>query len=300
MNRYLVRTGSEIVVRVWKAARIFTPALVLVSSFAMAQPIGYVLEVEGAWTVHGHPKVLVPGEILSAGAMLENLRPSEIDRLVVADNRGVIIKRLRCEKRACNECGSSGECQDPIRPLPAAAARPGKFDEVLKAAISLLFGDQDRYSTIRVRSGELQDGVVLLKAGELYLGPVFVRQDAGRYYVALSRLEHSSATPTAMRSGPIYLEWTPGALAEVRVPSASPGLYELTLLERAPNGYRTTTSTAWILARSTDEFTEATAAFRQAMVAASTWGTDVLPETARAFGRAYLEQLSRTPMSSPR
>src|ERR1700676_2923766 len=98
-------------------------AALMAHSARAQEKVGYVLEVHGAWVLGDNSASLKPGDAVAGGTILRNgtAKPSDSDRIVVADLQGNVIKRIRCKSSACNECRDSGTCYDPIQPLPASS-----------------------------------------------------------------------------------------------------------------------------------------------------------------------------------
>ena len=83
------------------------------------QKVGYVLQMQGTWTLRGASQSLSLGQALPAMGFLMNPAPHDQDNIVIADLRGDVIKTVRCKGGVCRECREFGGCYDPIQPLQA-------------------------------------------------------------------------------------------------------------------------------------------------------------------------------------
>src|SRR5207244_1983672 len=148
-----------------------------------AQQVGYVLEMEGTWTLKGSSKPLSPGETVPAAGVIRNQSPSGDDHITIANLNGEIIKRIRCKSGSCYECRESGTCYDAVQSLPIAPPKAGMAAVTLDAVMKLILGEPDRYSVHRVRGKELPNGVAELRGDQLDLSSIFSKQGEGRYYL---------------------------------------------------------------------------------------------------------------------
>src|ERR1039457_6894740 len=92
-------------------ARFLTVVLALSCSCALAQQrVGYVLEMEGTWTLRASSQPLSMGQALPRAGLLVNSDPLDNDNIVVANLRGEVIKTIRCRSGVCGECRESSGC----------------------------------------------------------------------------------------------------------------------------------------------------------------------------------------------
>lgn len=249
-----------------------------------AQNVGYVLEKEGDWTLAGNPAPLKGGEAVPAGALPKIDKPKDGDTLVIADLNGDLLKRVRCAKGACHECRSLDICEDDLKPLPTTKPQPGLLAASFDAAMELLFGKADRYSVHRVRGEELADAVVTLDQDHADLAAVLYQLDNGKYNLRWRDLTHPTAKPQN-----VPIEAVRGRPTTATLTGFSPGLYELTLLEKG----QPSPNTAWVFLASPTDSVPAAAAFQQSVSRAAKWGPSVTPNASRAYLRASLDDLAR-------
>lgn len=111
-------------------------------SASAQQKIGFVLAMEGTWTLSGDTPELTLGQSLPAMGLLVNPTPRDGDNIVVADLRGEVIKTVRCKNGACRECRQLGGCYDPIQKLPAVADKTTTFGTTLARCLSFLLASR--------------------------------------------------------------------------------------------------------------------------------------------------------------
>ncbi|HVQ36350.1 MAG TPA: hypothetical protein VMS31_02380 [Pyrinomonadaceae bacterium] len=259
------------------------------------QQVGYVVDLEGNWSLNGRAG-LSRGQSLPGGGSISAISPTDYDHIVIANLKGAIIARKTCRNR--------GECNAPIR-LPAPPEQPGIIASAFGAAMNLIWGEPDRYSVHRTRSGELLDAVVQLTGDDqLDMGPVFSKSDAGKYYlrftrVAVGRQGGKALARTAQSSreirqaNPISFDWNPNHPVPVAVPNIRPGLYLLTILEQQNGAYSPSDLNSWILVSGPNTYGRSAASYQKAVEVTAGWGNAVTPEASRGFLRAHLDQLAK-------
>jgi hypothetical protein len=274
-------------------------ALLSLSRYAQAQQqVAYVFAIEGNWSLNGSRTALIRGKDLPGGGTITPLSASTYDFITIADLNGKIITSRHCSVR--------GDCDRPIK-LPPPPGRPGLVSSAFGAVMSLIWGEPDRYSVHRTRSGEIADAVVKLNGDQINLSPIFNKSDKGTYYLRLAPLSavdqrldrkaRSAPGPSRMKAiqaSLVTLEWDPNHPMPVSVPKLKPGLYELTMLELQNGRFSPTDLTSWILISSPNTYEKSVASYQKAVDMTTEWGNAVTPEEARSFLRAQLDQLART------
>lgn len=236
-------------------------------------PVGYVLEIRGAWYLNGNPaNVLRRWQKLPASSVIRVQSPNRFDMITIADMRGGIFARLYCPE----------SCADPLR-LPPNPERPSLRGRFLQAAMEWLWGSPDRYVAARGRSGEMSEGVTKLVDGSIDLNPLLHLQ--GEYYLRWRLLVPNQKAELAPWSETIELNRT------VTSSEFKPGLYEFNVLRRIEKKFEATSS-AWVLVTSPAHYEKTKKSHEEAVSLTKAWEGKVEPETIPAFLRANLEELA--------
>lgn len=271
-------------------ARFFIVLLGLSCSSALAQQkVGYVLELEGTWTLRPSSQPLSIGQALPRSGLLVNSNPLDNDHIAVANLRGEVIKTVRCRRGACGECRESGGCYDPIQPLPDAGSGTSAFSATLDAVLELFAGKPDRFSIHRVRGVGFsirRDGVARLDGASLDLGYFLEGQEKGPYEFWFVASSGKAQSKKEWKSSPIALNWNPGGAAAVVVNGIQPGLYEMHVQH---NGE---VSSAWVLLCDSAMYSLMATSFEEFLHQTNAWDDSVTSDTKRSYQRAYLEYLS--------
>ena len=259
-------------------------AIVLVafsSLFVVAAqtPVAYVLEIEGDWRLNRNSSTaLKRWQKLPPVGSITIQAPAPDARIVIANLSGEIIDSRDCKSR---------DCSQPIN-LPKLSPRRSVLGLAFEAATDLLFGALPRYSIHRNRTfAGLSDGVAKLEKDQIDL--THLLKQTGSYYVRW-RARPRRGRP-AIWSNPVGLRMELGQPSLVSVTKVKPGLYEISLQRRTGESYETFAS-AWVLVSAAPKYDGAAAAFQQAVDLTEHWGTNVEPETAKQFLRAYLDHLA--------
>ena len=259
------------------------------------QMVGYVLEMDGEWTIAGTTpaKALSKGGQLPGAGLVENNSPADGNFIVIANLNGDVIKRIKCRAKACYECRDSGTCYDRVQRLPAAKPQTG-FLAASFAVIMDLFGSgPDRFSVHRVRAlglGRLDDGVVQLVNEQVDLGPILHSDDRGRYYLRFETLADSSQP--SWRSGAIVADWDPALPTRVSIDGLQHGLYLVSLLVPRGKSFSNTGVDAWVLVAGRAGYEKVSQKFKEVEEQMKRWGDEVSVESRAGYLRAYLEILS--------
>jgi hypothetical protein len=140
-------------------------------SIAAQNPVGYVLEIEGNWILNGSNSLSQGEKLPAAGSIRLQPNSSRDSRITIADMRGANIKNLNC---AVNGCARAF--------LLPRQTQPGSlWNYIYTSTIEMIWGSPAKYSAHRSRSGELSDGVLLLKDEKIDFNPVI--NQAGENYL---------------------------------------------------------------------------------------------------------------------
>jgi hypothetical protein len=271
-------------------ARFLTVVLALSCSCALAQQkVGYVLEMEGTWTLRASSQPLSMGEALPRAGLLVNSNPLDNDHIVVANLRGEVIKTIRCRSGVCGECRESSGCYDPIQPLPDIGGGTSAFSATLDAVLELFTGKPDRFSIHRVRGigfSIRRDGIARLNGATVDVRYFLEGQEKGSYELWFVASSEEAQSKKEWKSSPIALNWNPGEAAAVVVNGIHPGLYEMRVQHSGE------ASSAWVLLCDPAMCPLMTTSFEEFLHQTNAWGDDVTSDTKRSYQRAYLEYLS--------
>jgi hypothetical protein len=263
-------------------------SLVTARSTWAQEKVGYILDVHGNWVLAGNFASLNRGDGVAAGALLRNTatKPSDNDRIVVADLKGDVIKRIRCKSSVCNECRDSGTCYDPIQPLPQLSPSPSVLRASFEGLMALFSSKPDRYSIHRVRGTTLEDAVVQLSADRIGLGEVLKDQKKGTYLFTLTKIPGSSSSVIG-KSEHVTLDWEPNRADQIVIHGVRPGLYEAKL------DAGEFSKSFWILLVGTESYGQLDGQLRRMSAQMETWGDDVPSDVKLSFRRAYLAYLAK-------
>jgi len=271
-------------------ARFLTVVLALSCSCALAQQkVGYVLEMEGTWTLRANSQPLSMGQALPRAGLLVNSNPLDNDYIVVANLRGEVIKTIRCRSGVCGECRESGGCYDPIQPLPDAGGGTSAFSATLDAVLELFTGKPDRFSIHRVRGigfSITRDGIARLDGTTVDVRYFLDGQEKASYELWFAASPGEAQSKKEWKSSPIALNWKPGEAAAVVVNGIQPGLYEMRVRHSGE------VSSAWVLLCAPAMCSLMTTSFEEFLHRTNAWGDSVTSDTKRCYQRAYLEYLS--------
>ena len=161
-------------------------AILLAPCSQAADVAGYVLAVQGKWSLQGQPAELVVGAPVVQGASLVAASPVAGDHIVVVEFRsGAVLVARQCDTaRAC------------ARPLVVprqseARAQGSPVARLLNGILARIAGDPDRYITTLSRgSARLVDAVLPWSEGGVELAPVLpVLPAGGEHAIALVTLQ---------------------------------------------------------------------------------------------------------------
>jgi hypothetical protein len=247
------------------------------------EQVGYVLDLQGTWTITGNSARLTRGNSVPGGALIRNgsTKPSDSDRIVVADLKGDIIKRIRCKSGVCNECRESGVCYDPIQPLPKTSPQTGVLTAGFRGLMSLFSSKPDRYSVHRVRGISFPDGIAQVSNDLFDLSSIFKTQQKGLYFLTLSQIP-SEGSSNIWKSDRVSFNWDSLRPEQISIRGIHPGLYEATL------EWGGGATSFWILITNPQQYTDHETDFRLLTSQTETWGNDVSGDAKLAYRRAYL------------
>ena len=266
-------------------------------SASAQQKIGYVLAMEGTWTLSGDTHALTLGQSLPAMGLLVNSAPHNGDNIVVADLRGEVIRTVRCKNGTCRECRQLGGCYDPIQQLPAVADKTTAFGTTLSAVLELFAGKPDRYSVHRVRGGESTRraaGVAQVEGSTVEISSFMEGLEKGSYEVQVASLVRVGGNERKWRSSATTVNWSPGNSVPLVLNGIQPGLYVVSF-----ENNKDTFSFAWLLLCDPGAFPSAVASFDGFSKQMDVWGDSVTENTKKSYQRAYLDYLSSNRPSLP-
>jgi len=273
-----------------RALALLTATIVAgLDSASAQQKIGYVLAMEGTWTLSGDTPEVILGQSLPAMGLLVNPTPRDGDNIVVADLRGEVIKTVRCKNGACRECRQLGGCYDPIQQLPAVADKTTTFGTTLSAVLELFAGKPDRYSVHRVRGAEpigRAAGVAQLEGSTVEISYFMEGLDKGSYEVQAASLVGAGGNERNWRSSATTVNWNPGNSVPLVLKGIQPGLYLLSFGNKGTSGF------AWVLLCDSRAYPSAVASFDGFSKQMEIWGESVSENMKKSYQRAYLDYLA--------
>lgn len=258
-------------------------------SFVLAQQkAGYVLEIEGKWSISGTTESLNMGQSVAEGILLTNSNPADGDHIVVANLRGEIMKTIHCKNRVCRECRESGACYDPIQPLPSISESTSTISTVFNAVLELFASKPDRYSIHRVRSGliTVTNGVVRLEHSAVDVSDILEGQEKGSYDFQLFPLSGKESGNKELNFSLNSFNWNPREKAPLSIEGIHPGLYEMRIAHGGESG------STWVLLCNSDSYPSLAASFQAFKQQTDSWGASVTQASKQAYQRAYLEFLA--------
>ena len=264
-----------------------TLAILLGPSAQAADVAGYVLALQGKWSMQGQRAELVVGAPVAAGARLVAAAPAAGDHIVVVEARtgAVLVSR---------QCDTGRACARPLLvPQPSGARSEGSaVARMLNGILARIAGDPDRYiATLSRGSGRLVDAVLPWSESGVDLAPVFPGPPAGsEHEIRVTTLQCRGAggcpqQPLLSRIG------GPAGERSTTVQGLAPGLYEL-VMHRARGSIGPERVSAWILLLPAPQHARAEEIYRAGVDLAGRWGTDVDAATKQGFLHALLEELA--------
>ena len=264
-----------------------TLAILLGPSGQAAEVAGYVLALQGKWSLQGQPTGLVVGAPVASGARLVAASPAAGDHIVVVEAKSgaVLVSR---------QCDTGRACARPlVVPRPAEARSEGSpVARLLNGILARIAGDPDRYvATLSRGSGRLVDAVLPWSEGGVDLAPVFTGSPAGSgHEIRLTTLQ--CRAPGGCPQQPLTSRLGgPAGERSTTVQGLAPGLYEL-VVHRPRGSIGPERVSAWILILPAPQHLRAEEIYRAGVNLAGRWGTDVDAATKQGFLHALLEELA--------
>jgi hypothetical protein len=245
-----------------------------------AEPIGYVLKLEGQWTVGGS-RPLKLGQALTrddVAAGLAGSGPADRLSLVLGGTPHTCVQR----------------CEKSMGAAPADAKSGAFADSMLKSAMKIFQQKPDFPATVTIR-GRLGDGVAATEAGRVDLSSVLKECRSDRIDL---RFQTVAETPVRTIE-PVAVPCEQGRPAPTLARGVEPGLYRIDLLQRSSDGYVARGVSAWVLVSPKDRYPQDQAAFAEAVKVSRSWEPAIEPETVLALQRAYLEHLANELRARP-
>jgi len=252
------------------------------------EKVGYILDVQGCWAVAGNSQCLKRGDSVKPGVLMGNTaaKPSDTDRIVIADLKGDAIKRIRCKNSLCNECRKSGTCYDPIQPLPQLPPPPSVLRASFEGLMALFSSKPERFSVHRVRGETLSDTVAQVSEERIYLGQVLNGLKGGPYHLIFIRIDRNGDL-SDWKSDPVEVGGEHIDANQTVIRGLHPGLYEANL------DTRDFSKNLWVLFVNNDAYANLNDAFRRISIAIETWGDEVPANIKDSYRRAYLAYLDQ-------
>jgi hypothetical protein len=248
-------------------------ALLLASSPAIApaasddEPIGFVMDVGGVWTVAGQKSKLAGGEKLPGGAVLVPAQPGPKTFITVCLYSGAAEtykERATLPKQV--ESGWTSRLWSVVQ---------GHFRGGIVHAVS--------------RGDGIDDGVARIDGEQLHLEPLLKHLPDGTHLLRFTLLSADKSAPAAEPLS-FTFDWHADQPQALAAQGLKPGLYQVQLLNkrsRQPTGAQAT-----VLVASGTAFDEAQAAFEQAVAVTRKWDEATRAKAAASFLAAYLEALA--------
>lgn len=250
---------------------------------AAAEAAGYVLSLQGRWSVQGSGTALAVGSPVAEGATLVAAAPAAGDRITVVAARGGALLLAR-------RCGTPADCAQPIAlPRPARGAdSAGLLDRI----VARLASEPDRYVTTLSRGpAPLPDAVLAIGADGVDVAPVLEPLRRGRYAVQLVPARCAGTAGCEAVATLTRADWAPGQRALVPAAGVAAGVYELVVLSPPGTAQPPRPHSRVLLVPPAEQphIAERLAAGR---ALAESWGSDVDVRTKRAFVHALLDVLA--------
>jgi hypothetical protein len=258
--------------------------LVVHASARAQQEAGFVIESEGDWFLSNPVnKQIHKGSSLPAGAIIVVRQPvSAATHIIVGDLTGKVILSKYCD--------IADDCAKPLKLTSASGQEPSFASKLFKSLTDLLeptlkfevFGSRSQGDP------RLIEAVILLKADEVDLTPVFSGATPGNYSVKFSpALVSRQASPKAL----LYV-WNPSQPRLASVQGLRTGLYIVQAQDQRIDGPLAATLEAWVLVSSPEDYKQLAACYALGADLIQSWEKQGVSENViRSFCRAYLQCL---------
>ena len=252
-----------------------------------ADVAGYVLALQGKWSLQGQPAELLVGAPVAEGARLVAASPAAGDHIVVVEARsGAVLVALHCDTgRAC--------ARPLVVPRPSGArSQESPVARLLNGILARIAGDPDRYiATLSRGSAGLADAVLPWSEGGVDLAPVLPGLPAASdHEIVLTTLQCRG--PGACPQQPLRSRiGGPTGQRSTTIHGLAPGLYEL-VVHRPRGSIGPEHLRARILLLPAPQHARAEEIYRAGVGLAERWGTDVDGATRQGFLHALLEELA--------
>ncbi len=267
----------------WKAV-VCALALACSPAVAAAEVAGYVLSVQGRWSVQGARAVLAVGAPVPSDSRLVVAAPALGDHIVVVASRsGAVLASRRCD--------SATACATPLRLQRADHPADAPMQQLVDRVFARLAGEPDRYVVTMSRGrGPLDDRILSLDERRVDLAPVFADFPAGAYEVRLSPLRCRGERACGERPIRGHVDWQPAVRGHAGLDDVGPGLYEIAVRAVAGDPVRDR-ARGWVLLLPASEHEAAERRYRSGVALAERWGGAVAADERRSFTRALLDAL---------
>ncbi|HSC63692.1 MAG TPA: hypothetical protein VLD35_08675 [Caldimonas sp.] len=252
-----------------------------------ADVAGYVLSVQGQWSLQGQRAPLLVGAPVAEGARLLAASPAAGDHIVVVAARSGAVLVAR-------HCDTARACTRPVVVPAPSDARSGESPvaRLLNGILARIAGDVDRYiPTLSRGSAGVVEAVMPWSERGVDLAPVFPGLAAASdAEIAVTTVQCRG--PGACPEQPLTSRiGGPAGERSTMVQGLAPGLYEVVVLtargQIGPERIR-----ARVLLLPAPQHAQAEELYRAGASLAERWGTNVDAATKQGFLDALLEELA--------
>jgi len=254
-------------------------AVMLLASTVRAQQVGYVLDINGDWSLNGNTSLHQASKLPAGGVIRANSPSDRSCYIVLAGLDGKIIEKRECRKQ--------GECSKSIQ-LPQS---PGIVSRVFTAIGDLVWSTPAKYVALISKGTDLNEAVVKLDGDQIDLAEVFSSVEKGVYFVKLDPVVRENSH-SGKSFSPVSLEWGPGQPARARIKGLVSGLYKLSIVKPDGKGFLATDQDAWVLISNPSQYATNSDSFKEALTLTQQWGEQVHSDVVRSFLRASLDLIA--------
>lgn len=211
------------------------------------------------------------------------------DTLDGLQNAAIVIAWPSQSKRFYRRCDTP-KCEINLAdPANQAQPGPGILARVAEALRPYFTHGEAAQTFIAAESrgveGDLNEAVLLLRAGEVDLAPALKDLWSGTY-----RLRFEPLTAGAAPGKPFRVEWKPKSAAVAAPPGLKPGLAKIAFLDPGTN--QPTNNKAWVLVSTPDDYESRAASFQSMLEATATWTDELSRPASRAVLRVWLQAMA--------
>jgi len=251
------------------------------------EDIAFVLQMSGTWLIDGNPprKVELGQSLPEGGRLLLNKSEN-------TGNFGEIYITIAFLDGKTPSRTYSGKDQPVTLPRSRHGGDP-LYKRIVKVVSNIFKRKPENYVPVLSRGEEtldLQDSVILMKAGKTDLSPVFVKSPQDEYLLLIEPLLLDKDNKRLPKLPLLTFNWKPSAIEPLELPGAQPALYKLSLVAQKKKDYKD--SEAWILICGADRYDKVLASYNDCLTLIKSWGNNIDIVAVKSFVRAYLYSLS--------